>query len=129
MKYTFCLCNLKDAFIERLDKLKIDIKDTIEKLNNYKDTKIKAKLEKEYLEGIIKKLNLIEKEICEQYYCFRSYLITIAKRNDTLKTEIAKHIYINISEDIIYSQIKTIIKYEKSFIIVRDNLNGLIKLI
>lgn len=129
LKYTFCLCNLKDAFMGRLVKLKTDIKNMLEKLNNYKDTEIKAKLEKENLEEIIQNLILIEKEIDEQYHYFRHYLITLAKRYDTFKTEIAKHIYINVSEDIIYSQIKTIIKYEKSFIIVRDNLNRLIKLL
>ena len=44
-----------------------------------------------------------------------------------MKSEIAKNIYINISEDIINSRIKTLLKYEKNFIIYKDKLNILKK--
>lgn len=127
LKYTYCCTDLSDAFIDRLNKLKDDIIDIKEKLINYKDDKIKEKLEIEGVEEIINKLISLERQVNEEneYYC--DYLITITKRSDVMKSEIAKNIYINISEDIINSRIKTLLKYEKNFIIYKDKLNILKK--
>ena len=125
LKYTFCCINLRDEFIERLNNIKNDIKHTRKKLANYNGTKINAKLENDKLEENINKLVSIEKKVDEENEYFCDYLVTIAKRSDILRTELAKNIYIKISEDIINSQIKTLIKYEKSFLIIKDDLNRL----
>lgn len=71
------------------------------------------------------KLLSFEKEANETYLYYRHYLTKLARKSDDLKNETAKSIYINASEEIIKSQIKYYINYEKKFLFINDNINKL----
>ena len=65
------------------------------------------------------------KDVKEGYFYFNDYLIKSAKKYNTLGDETTKNIYVSTSEQIIDERIKYLIKYEKNFLLFKDNINKL----
>ena len=100
LKYALYNWNLLLTFDDRIDKIKNDIKELKEKLNDYKGNKVNANKEIEKLDENTNKLLSIQKEAKEGYEYYKHYLIKLAKKSDELNNETAKSIYINTSEEI-----------------------------
>ena len=100
LKYTLYNWNLFLIFDDKIDKIKNDIKELKEKLNDYKGNKVNANKEIEKLDENTNKLLSIQKEAKEGYEYYKHYLIKLAKKSDELNNETAKSIYINTSEEI-----------------------------
>ena len=116
---------LSKTFINRINVIKKDIKEILEKLNNYKDLKIEPKEEKLKLDEIINKLNSIEKKENDDYAYYCDFLIGVEKNLDSLKNEEAKNVYVNKSIEILNIRLNNYLKNEKSFLIFNDNINKL----
>ena len=125
LKYIVISYNLYIAFILRLRKIRSNIIETKEKLNDYKNNEINVIKEKEKFEEIINNLSIYEKEVSDGYNYFEEYLFKVAKGDKNLKNETSKNVYISTSEEIIKTQIKNYIKYEKCFVLYKDYINNI----
>jgi len=129
LKYIIYSWKLIDAFKDRINQIKTDIIEIKEKLKNYKGVKIDVINENNKLDEFMNKLFQNEKEIDQTYNYFEDYLVTTAKKSDVLKNETAKNVYIKTSEDILNSFFKEIIRCEKQFLIFKDNIIKLKKIL
>lgn len=116
---------LSETFTDRIDAIKADIKVIIEKLNNYKGSKIDPKEEKLKLDEIMNKLNSLEKKEYDDYNYYCDYLVGIAEKRITLKSEEANNIYVKTSEGILQIIANNYLKHEKTFLLFNDNINKL----
>ena len=69
------------------------------------------------------KLISFEKEAKDGYEYYKTYLIGGARMSDDLGDETAKNLYVKSSDNIIKSQIEFYMKYEKNFVIFKDDIN------
>lgn len=124
LKYTLCTLLFLRTFRSKIYKIMDDIKILKTTLNDYKGAKVNAKEEIEQLDETMKKLVYFEKGANEDYIYYRHYLIDLAREFlNSINNESIKSIYINTSEEIIKSQIIYYLKYERSFLIINDNIN------
>ena len=101
------------------------MKKLLVQLNNYKGDKISILDEKENINKIISEIIEIIKNEDNEYEYYDKFLEVIAKKSDTFKTIESKEIYKNTSEDVLYTRIKNILKYEKAFLIFKEIINKL----
>ena len=125
LKYAFYNMNLKKAFLKKIKLLKTNVETIQKSLTNNNKISVDSIKGMEQLNDIKDKLIKFEKEAIDNYEYNCDYLVTLAKRRDTLKTPIADKIYVSASEDIIQSIIKYYINIEKNLILFNDNLNSL----
>lgn len=119
---------LSKTFFDRIYVIKNDIKEIIERLNNYKGIKIDPKEEKLKLDEIMTKLNSIEKKEIDDYKYYADYLVGVEENFYSLKTKEAEHIYVNTSKQILNIRLNNYLKNEKSFLLFNDNINKLNKI-
>ena len=124
-KYAVINKKLSETFTDRIDAIKADIKVIIEKLNNYKGSKIDPKEEKLKLDEIMNKLNSLEKKEYDDYNYYCDYLVGIAEKRIKLKSEEANNIYVKTSEGILQIIANNYLKHEKTFLLFNDNINKL----
>ena len=117
--------NLKKAFLKKIKLIKTNVETIQKSLTNNNKISVDSIKGMEQLNDIKDKLIKFEKEAIDNYEYNCDYLVTLAKRRDTLKTPIADKIYVSASEDIIQSIIKYYINKEKNLILFNDNLNSL----
>lgn len=121
--YALYTLHLLYAFRDRVEQIDNDIKDIEQKLNSCKSDKFDAKRIKENLSNYKDILNPIKKEAEENYLFYRTYLAKTAKKADTLNDITVNNVYIKTSEEVVKIQINNYLKYEKSFLLIKENLN------
>ena len=108
LKYGLYHMHLFGAFTKRRERLKDINKEMIR------------------LDDISSKLETLGKEIKELYDFDITYLGKVAKKYDTIKDDTIKSIYVNSSEEVIFSRIKYYINCEKYFLICNDIIKQLL---
>ena len=78
------------------------------------------------LDDISSKLETFSKEVKNSFDFHRKYLGKIATKYDTIIDDTVKSIYVNSSEDVIFSRIKYYITCEKYFLIYNDIIKRLL---
>ena len=126
LKYGLYHMHLFETFTNRRDRLKAEIEKLKEKLKNYKGDKIDINKEMIRLDDISSKLEILGKEAKEFYDFELTYLGKVAKKYDTIKDDTVKSIYVNSSEEVIFSRIKYFLNCEKYFLIVNDIIKQLL---
>ena len=126
LKYGLYHMHLFETFTKRREHLKNDIEKLKEKLKNYKDDKIDINKEMIRLDDISSKLETFGKEAKEFYDFELTYLGKVAKKYDTIKDDTVKSIYVNSSEEVIFSRIKYYINCEKYFLIYNEIIKQLL---
>ena len=125
LKYSLYNLHLFEAFKIRNERLKTEIEKLKERLKNYKGNKLDINKEMIRLDEISSKSETFGKEAKESFDFYCKYLGKTAKKYDTIIDEKVKNIYINSSEEVIFSRIKYYINCEKYFLIVNDSINQL----
>ena len=126
LKYGLYYLNLFEVFTERRERLKTEIEKLKEKLKNYKGDKIDINKEMIRLDDISSKLETLGKEAKELFDFDLTYLGKVAKKYDTIKDDTVKSIYVNSSEEVIFSRIKYYINCEKYFLIYNEIIKQLL---
>ena len=130
LKYSLYSLHLFEAFKIRNERLKTEIeklKERLkERLKNYKGNKLDINKEMIRLDEISSKLETFGKESKESFDFYCKYLGKTAKKYDTIIDDKVKSIYINSSEEVIFSRIKYYINYEKYFLICNDIIKQLL---
>ena len=126
LKYSLYNSHLFNAFSGRRQRLKTEIEKLKEKLKNYKGDKIDINKEMIRLDDISSKLEAFQKEAKESFDFDCKYLGKVAKKYDTIIDDTVKSIYINSSEEVIFSRIKYYINCEKYFLICNDIIKQLL---
>ena len=126
LKYGLYHMHLFETFTKRRERLKAEIEKLKEKLKNYKGDKIDINKEMIRLDDISSKLETFGKEAKESFDFYCKYLGKTAKKYDTIIDEKVKNIYINSSEEVIFSRIKYFLNCEKYFLIVNDIIKQLL---
>ena len=126
LKYSLYILHLFEAFKIRNERLKTEIEKLKERLKNYKGNKLDINKEMIRLDEISSKLETFGKEAKESFDFYCKYLGKTAKKYDTIIDEKVKNIYINSSEEVIFSRIKYYINYEKYFLICNDIIKQLL---
>ena len=126
LKYGLYNLHLFEAFNIRRERLKTEIEKLKEKLKNYKGDKIDINKEMIRLDDISSKLETFGKEAKESFDFYCKYLGKTAKKYDTIIDEKVKNIYINSSEEVIFSRIKYYINCEKYFLIYNEIIKQLL---
>ena len=126
LKYSLYSLHLFEAFKIRNERLKTEIEKLKERLKNYKGNKLDINKEMIRLDEISSKLETFGKEAKESFDFYCKYLGKTAKKYDTIIDEKAKNIYINFSEEVIFSRIKYFLNCEKYFLIVNDIIKQLL---
>ena len=126
LKYGLYHMHLFETFTKRRERLKAEIEKLKEKLKNYKGDKIDINKEMIRLDDISSKLEILGKEAKEFYDFELTYLGKVAKKYDTIKDDTVKSIYVNSSEEVIFSRIKYYINCEKYFLIYNEIIKQLL---
>ena len=126
LKYGLYHMHLFETFTERRERLKTEIEKLKEKLKNYKGDKIDINKEMIRLDDISSKLETLGKEAKELFDFDLTYLGKVAKKYDTIKDDTVKSIYVNSSEEVIFSRIKYYINFEKYFLIYNEIIKQLL---
>ena len=126
LKYSLYNWHLFEAFNFRRERLKTEIEKLKERLKNYKGNKLDINKEMIRLDEISSKLETFGKEAKESFDFYCKYLGKTAKKYDTIIDEKVKNIYINSSEEVIFSRTKYYINCEKYFLIVNDIIKQLL---
>ena len=122
LKYGLYHMHLFETFTKRRERLKAEI----EKLKNYKGDKIDINKEMIRLDDISSKLETFGKESNETFDFDCKYLGKLAKKYDTIIDDTVKSIYVNSSEEVIFSRIKYYINCEKYFLIYNEIIKQLL---
>ena len=126
LKYSLYNLHLFEAFKIRNERLKTEIGKLKERLKNYKGNKLDINKEMIRLDEISSKLETFGKESKESFDFYCKYLGKTAKKYDTIIDEKVKNIYINSSEEVIFSRIKYYINCEKYFLIYNEIIKQLL---
>ena len=126
LKYSLYNWNLFEAFNFRRERLKTEIEKLKERLKNYKGDKLDINKEMIRLDDISSKLETFGKESNETFDFYCKYLGKLAKKYDTIIDDTVKSVYINSSEEVIFSRIKYYIKCEKYFLIYNEIIKQLL---
>jgi hypothetical protein len=126
LKYGLYYLHLFEAFTKRRKRLKTEIEKLKEKLKNYKGDKIDINKEMIRLDDISSKLETFGKESKESFDFYCKYLGRTAKKYDTIIDDTVKSIYVNSSEEVIFSRIKYYINCEKYFLIYNEIIKQLL---
>ena len=126
LKYGLYHMHLFETFTKRRERLKAEIEKLKEKLKNYKGDKIDINKEMIRLDDISSKLEILGKEAKEFYDFELTYLGKVAKKYDTIIDDTVKGIYVNSSEEVIFSRIKYYINCEKYFLIYNEIIKQLL---
>jgi len=126
LKYSLYNWHLFGAFNIRRERLKTEIGKLKERLKNYKDNKLDINKEMIRLDYISSKLETFGKKSNETFDFDCQYLWKLAKRYDTIIDDTVKSIYVNSSEEVIFSSIKYYINCEKYFLIYNDIIKQLL---
>ena len=126
LKYSLYNLHLFEAFKIRNERLKTEIEKLKERLKNYKGNKLDINKEMIRLDEISSKLETFGKEAKESFDFYCKYLGKTAKKYDTIIDEKVKNIYINSSEEVIFSRIKYYINCEKYFLIYNEIIKQLL---
>ena len=126
LKYSLYNWHLFEAFNFRRERLKTEIEKLKERLKNYKGDKLDINKEMIRLDDISSKLETFGKESNETFDFYRKYLGKLAKKYDTIIDDTVKSVYINSSEEVIFSRIKYYIKCEKYFLIYNEIIKQLL---
>ena len=126
LKYSLYSLHLFEAFKIRNERLKTEIEKLKERLKNYKGNKFDINKEMIRLDDISSKLEVFGKEAKEFFDFDLTYLGKVAKKYDTIKDDTVKSIYINSSEEVIFSRIKYYINCEKYFLIYNEIIKQLL---
>ena len=126
LKYSLYNWNLFEAFNFRRERLKTEIEKLKERLKNYKGDKLDINKEMIRLDDISSKLETFGKESNETFDFYCKYSGKLAKKYDTKIDDTVKSVYVNSSEEVIFSRIKYYINCEKYFLIVNDIIKQLL---
>ena len=126
LKYSLYNWNLFEAFNFRRERLKTEIEKLKERLKNYKGDKLDINKEMIRLDDISSKLETFGKESNETFDFDCKFLGKLAKKYDTIIDDTVKSVYINSSEEVIFSRIKYYIKCEKYFLIYNEIIKQLL---
>ena len=126
LKYGLYNLHLFEAFNIRRERLKTEIDKLKEILKNYKGDKLDINKEMIRLDDISSKLETFGKESKESFDFDRKYLGKLAKKYDTIIDDTVKGIYVNSSEEVIFSRIKYYINCEKYFLIYNEIIKQLL---
>ena len=126
LKYSLYSLHLFKTFNIRRERLKTEIEKLKERLKNYKGNKLDINKEMIRLDEISSKLETFGKEAKESFDFYCKYLGKTAKKYDTIIDDTIKSIYINSSEEVIFSRIKYYINCEKYFLIYNDIIKQLL---
>ena len=126
LKYSLYNWNLFEAFNFRRERLKTEIEKLKERLKNYKGDKLDINKEMIRLDDISSKLETFGKESKESFDFDCKYSGKLAKKYDTIIDDTVKSVYINSSEEVIFSRIKYYIKCEKYFLIYNEIIKQLL---
>ena len=118
--------HLFEAFNIRRERLKTEIDKLKEILKNYKGNKLDINKEMIRLDDISSKLETFGKESNETFDFYCKYLGKLAKKYDTIIDNTVKSVYVNSSEEVIFSRIKYYIKCEKYFLIYNEIIKQLL---
>ena len=126
LKYSLYNWHLFEAFNIRRERLKTEIDKLKERLKNYKGNKLDINKEMIRLDDISSKLETFGKESKESFDFYCKYLGRTAKKYDTIIDDTVKSIYVNSSEEVIFSRIKYYINCEKYFLIYNEIIKQLL---
>ena len=126
LKYGLYYLHLFEAFTKRRERLKTEIEKLKEKLKNYKGDKIDINKEMIRLDDISSKLETFGKESKESFDFDCKYSGKLTKKYDTIIDDTVKGIYVNSSEEVIFSRIKYYINCEKYFLIYNEIIKQLL---
>ena len=126
LKYSLYNWHLFEAFNIRRERLKTEIEKLKERLKNYKGNKLDINKEMIKLDDISSKLETFGKESNETFDFYCKYLGKLAKKYDTIIDDTVKSVYVNSSEEVIFSRIKYYINCEKYFLIYNDIIKQLL---
>ena len=126
LKYGLYNLHLFEAFNIKRERLKTEIDKLKERLKNYKGNKLDINKKMIRLDDISSKLETFGKESKESFDFYCKYLGRTAKKYDTIIDDTVKSIYVNSSEEVIFSRIKYYINCEKYFLIYNEIIKQLL---
>ena len=126
LKYSLYNLHLFEAFKIRNERLKTEIGKLKERLKNYKGNKLDINKEMIRLDDISSKLETFGKESKESFDFDCKYSGKLTKKYDTIIDDTVKGIYVNSSEEVIFSRIKYYINCEKYFLIYNEIIKQLL---
>ncbi len=129
LKYALFNLNLYEAFKDRIKSLNLVIEKLRQNLKNYKGKKIDSIEELKKLDEISHNLIAIEKQSQVDYDFYKEYLTGVAGTFDSSRDNATKSIYIKSSEEIIISRIKYYLNSEKKFLIFKDIIKELTRVL